>query len=406
MTSERQIEMTWRCSSCRARNLGRHIACQTCGSPKDESEEYEMPADTAGAAAVTDPRLLEMARAGANWRCRYCGSDQRTREGRCGQCGSDQAEGRSTAEPAPAPAAVARRRPSGLPAAGLLVGGLLLVLLACGIALASRGRSAARARLATAASALRLPFQDQKGTVAAVRWKQHVTVERWQVLSGEGFEEARPSDAFDVRPAGRRHHHKERVVAGYDTQTYTETVPDGTRTETYTEQESCGQDCTPRPQTCQEKCTPNKNGFATCRTECSGGGQDCRTKYCSVQKTRQVPQTKVVTKTRQVPRYQDVDRDAPWFQWKVWGWKPARTLETSGTSPRTFWPEDAEVKLGKGLATGEKERERRHGSYTLEVESAGARRSLELRSAEELALHPPGSSVSLRVWQSGRADLL
>ncbi len=43
--SERQIELVWRCSSCQHQNLGRHAICQSCGNPKDESEEYEDDAD-------------------------------------------------------------------------------------------------------------------------------------------------------------------------------------------------------------------------------------------------------------------------------------------------------------------------------------------------------------------------
>ena len=51
---QRQIEMTWRCSSCSHQNLGRDKTCQQCGDPKDKSEKYEMPADTASAASLRD----------------------------------------------------------------------------------------------------------------------------------------------------------------------------------------------------------------------------------------------------------------------------------------------------------------------------------------------------------------
>jgi hypothetical protein len=77
MGGERIIEMTWRCSSCQRQNLGRHKSCQGCGNPKDASEEFEMPSDTALAPTVTDERLLRMATAGPDWRCRFCGGDQR-----------------------------------------------------------------------------------------------------------------------------------------------------------------------------------------------------------------------------------------------------------------------------------------------------------------------------------------
>lgn len=383
------------------------MACQACGSPKDESEEYEMPADTASAATVTDPSLLRLARAGANWRCRYCGSDQRTLAGTCAQCGSAQAEGRSTAGVAPvAPAVVRVARP---PLGTLLfVAGVcaLLLVVAGSLVFSSRGGTRVRSQLGRGAAALAPPFHFETATVVAVRWKQSVTVERWQVTGGEGFEEAKPAEAFEVRPAGSRFHHKERVVAGYDTQSYTETVPDGYRTETYSAQESCGQDCTPRPQSCSEKCTPNKNGFASCKTVCSGGGQDCRTKYCNVTKTRQVPQTKTVTKTRQVPRYADVERSATWYTWKVWAWKVARTLEKSGSGTKPEWPGDAEVKLGKGLGPGERERENRRGDYRVELTAGATPRVLALPGPEALGSFAPGSQRTLRVWNGGRVEAL
>lgn len=383
------------------------MACQACGSPKDDSEEYEMPADTASAATVTDPALLRLAHAGANWRCRYCGSDQRTLAGTCAQCGSTQVEGQSTTARVPTAPAVAR-------AARPRLGMLVFVVAVCGLLLfvtwslvfLPRGRSRARAHLGRSAAALAPPFHFEAATVVAVRWKQSITVERWQITAGEGFEEAKPAEAFAVQPAGSRFHHKERVVAGFDTQSYTETVPDGYRSESYSEQESCGQDCTPRPQSCSEKCTPNKNGFASCKTVCSGGGQDCRTRYCSVTKTRQVPQTKTVTKTRQVPRYADADRSAPWFTWKVWAWKPARTLEKTGSDTKTEWPSDAEVKLGKGLGPGERERESRRGTYSVDFASGTTPRVLELPGPEALGGFAPGSKRTLRVWNGGRVEAL
>ena len=75
--SVRHIEMTWRCSACAAKNLGRHKVCQGCNHPKDGSERYEMPEDPSRAVSVTDADLLRMATAGPDWRCAYCGSDQR-----------------------------------------------------------------------------------------------------------------------------------------------------------------------------------------------------------------------------------------------------------------------------------------------------------------------------------------
>jgi len=409
MSSERQIEMTWRCTSCGHQNLGRHMACQGCGGPKDESEQYEMPSDTASAATVTDPELLRMARAGANWRCRYCGSDQRTLAGTCAQCGAAQGEGRSTAVvrptvEAPVPG-LTRASPLRLGAMVFVCGAVAFLVAVLGLlGVRSPGRVSQRAARGT--PSLSLPFHFEEASVTGVRWKQTLVVERWQVVPGEGFEEAKPADAFDVHPAGQRFHHKERVVVGQDTQTYTETEPDGFQTESYTEHEACGQDCTPRPQSCSEKCTPNQNGFASCKTVCTGGGQDCRTKYCDVPKTRQVPKTKTVTKTRQVPRYGDVDRDAPWHTWKVWVWKVARTAEKTGTTPATEWPDEKALAVGKGLGPGQKERVSRKGEYVVELQGPSGARKLELATGDALASYAAGSKRRVRVWRSGRVEVL
>jgi len=412
MAGERQIEMTWRCSSCGHRNLGRHMVCQGCGSPKDDSEEYEMPGSTATAATVTDPALLRMAHAGANWRCRYCGSDQRTLSGACGQCGSSQSEGHSTAARAPSPALdgpqpsvltrVGRRR---LAAVALSAGALLVVVLAiCGVARSDVGR--VHARVGSSTTAMKLPFHEEAGTVTGVRWKQVITVERWTKLPGEGFAESKPAEAVDVRSVDSRFHHTERVLDGYDTESYTETVSDGYRTESYSARESCGQDCTSRPQSCSEKCTSNKNGFASCRTVCTGGGQTCSTKYCTVTKTRQVPQTKTVHRTRQVPRYRNEARNATWYAWKIWGWKAVRSLEKTGETPDTRWPEEGEVKLGKGLAAGEKEREARSASYTARVMCGSTPREIQLTAPEQLRDFPVGGSRRVRIWNDGRVVAL
>src|SRR5687767_14562003 len=88
MSGERHIELTWICSSCQGQNLGRHMACQRCGNPKDASEEYVMPANPSEVASVTDPKQVAMATAGQHWKCQFCGCEQRAYHGGCSQCGA------------------------------------------------------------------------------------------------------------------------------------------------------------------------------------------------------------------------------------------------------------------------------------------------------------------------------
>lgn len=403
---ERQIEMTWRCATCAHKNLGRHMTCAGCGRPKDDAVEYEMP-DVEAAPTVTDPALLRMAKAAPNWSCAYCGSDQRALDGACARCGAGRAEGANAAHagpprpptpPRPARDAADVRALQARPVAWLI--GLVAGIVALGvggIGLAWCARGGDRAEVAVVAPPAPPPL-DFDAQVTSIDWRQTVHVDRWTAIPGEGFAEAQPPDAIEVRSAGTRVHHQSQVPDGFDTQAYTETVPDGFDTQTYTERVACGQDCTPTPQSCRQECTSNKNGFATCRDVCTGGGQRCTTRYCDQPRTRQVPRTKTVTKTRQVPRYKSVPVSEPWFTWKVWGWKEARAVSVAGTTAETWWPTREQVAGDAGAqASDAKERERRDGVYRATVVDArGESHTLSLANADELARYPLGAWLVVR----------
>lgn len=392
MTSggSRKIEMTWRCSSCGEQNLGRHKTCVKCGDPKDASEKFEMPSDTARAPTVTDPELLRHAHAGPDWRCAYCGSDQRRLDGECANCGGARGQGASVRAAAAAVPLAARdaRSVGGLsqipgPAAFLTV--LVGLVGTCGGAV---GVGSLTNDLP--------PTVDLPATVADASWERVVTVERWQILDGEGFAESRPAEAFDVSSQGQRHHHDEQVFDHMETETYYETVPDGFDTETYTEQVSCGQDCTTTPETCTEHCTSDDNGFATCSQSCSGGGQSCTTRYCSETRSRQVPRTRQEARTRQVPRYRAEPRTAEWFTWRVWGWRQDRVLRAAGTGSDPRWPPAEEVRLGEGLTEGQREREVRRESFVVHL-AGGPNRELRPATEADFRRFAPGSVHTVRV---------
>jgi hypothetical protein len=391
--AERQIELTWRCSSCGHRNLGRHLACQSCGSPKDDSEAYEMPPDPSAQASVTDPALLAMARAGANWRCRYCGSDARAPDGTCAQCGASQ---REAAVPAPHIARVHPRAGRSVPLTLPIVLGLLVgVLLVCGV-----GIFALRRPAPAAVTTLEPAHRDVVARVQSASWEHAISVERWQIVAREGFEDQKPEGAFEVKPAGERVHHVDKVPDGTTTETYTDQE---TRmvSESYSDREQCGEDCRPRPQTCREDCTNNQNGFATCKTVCSGGGQDCEPRYCTVQKTRMVQKSFPVQKTRTVPKFKDVPRMAKWLTWKAWDWAPARTVKESGTGFETRWPTEEAIALGKDLGKDEKERERRRASYEVALAASdGTHHRVFPATLDEFRRYE-NATVTLRVERHG-----
>ncbi len=390
--SERQIEMLWTCTSCGNKNLGRYDTCQACKNPKDGSEEWEMPSDTAAAPTVTDPKLLAMATAGANWRCGYCGSDQRNTDGTCKSCGGKKAEGRSLDE-VQAPAPVPRQpRASRGPVVAAVLGGLVLSMGTCVGCVVWLGSP-----------------EEVEAKVGSVSWKHRVKVERWQVVDHEGFAEARPANANAIKSLGQREHHREQVLDHYETEHYTVKEQDGYRTESYTERVKCGETCTGRPKSCKETCKPNKNGFATCKTTCTGGGERCTTKYCSERRTKQVPRYKDVRKTRQVPRYRSEPRFAEFFAWKSWEWKPNRVVEAEGSTSEVRWPSEEEIDAGVRLEEGEAERSVREGTWEVTFVAAGEKGERRFphpcKSLEEFQLYPLDSPHRLRLKASDQTVL-
>jgi hypothetical protein len=353
----RHIEMTWRCSTCGHQNLGRHKECVECKHPKDASEAYEMPADPSQAASVTDADLLRMATAGPNWRCAYCGSDQRKLDGSCQNCGASAVEGKEVEEEPPPPEPVA----------------------------APAGKRRARwVWLAIAAIVGAIWFwhwnvnrpRDFTGKVGAASWEQVIDVERYHIVDHEGFRDQMPADAFEVASAGNKIHHYDDVLDGYTT-------------EHYTVQVACGQDCTSTPRTCSEHCTSNKNGFATCRTSCTGGGRSCTTRYCSEARSRQVPHY------HKEPRYQEA------FRWRDWEWTRARSVRAAGQGVADLrWPVD-EAKVGLGLTGGEKEREQRRSRYVVTVGYGDKKVTFDVATSEELARFAPGTEHTVHT-ESGR----
>ena len=378
---ERVIEMTWTCSSCAHRNLGRHKTCATCGSPKDASESYEMPADPSTAASVTEAALVRMALDGPDWRCAYCGSDQRRADRGCARCGASAVEGAEVTETArpPADEDPAWRGPDRAARAWHRSWWVRALLAAAALALVVLGARAWSRRP-----------RDLDASVIARAWRHEVQVERWAVRAREGFVENRPPEVLDEVSLGPRVHHHEQVLDGYDTQHYTERVLDGYTSEHYSAQVACGQDCTTTAPSCRERCSSNRNGFATCRTVCSGGGQSCRTRYCSESRTRQVPRYRNEPRTRQVPRYRSEPRFADAYRWHLWAWGPQRTLARGGTDEASHWPTDEEVGLNRALDEGERERASRSGTYevSLRDEDAATWRITPATEAEFIPFAP------------------
>ena len=69
------VENEWTCGSCQTVNKGRDLKCTKCGAPKGKDEKDSV--DINSAQAVQDEKLINMANAGANWVCGYCGAQDR-----------------------------------------------------------------------------------------------------------------------------------------------------------------------------------------------------------------------------------------------------------------------------------------------------------------------------------------
>ncbi len=346
-----------------------------------------MPSDTSAAPSVTDPELLRQANAGADWQCGYCGSHQRRLDGACAQCGAAQSEGRRVpvggaaqapggAAPRALMAAAPRPAKTAWGRVALLVG-LALAAVPCvtcmGVAVFTDPPPPALERPVT-----------EVAEVTGGAWTRVVHIERYRVIEESGFVERRPADAFDIESLGQAHHHDEQVLDHYETEHYTEQVP-YQDTETYTDQESCGEDCVDLPESCSEVCTPDDNGFASCNTVCSGGGQSCTTRYCSVTRTRTVTRYRSEPRTRQVPRYRTEPRYAERFRWHVWRWGHDRDVTEAGDATQApAWPTDEELAPPAPLAEGERERTTREETYAVLLR-VGARD--EQLSATSLAVY-------------------
>ncbi len=76
----------WDCPSCGTKkNLGPNATCASCGQPRGP----KIPFYTDDSAPVVeDPELVARARAGADWKCKYCGADNRAGVMDCHQCGA------------------------------------------------------------------------------------------------------------------------------------------------------------------------------------------------------------------------------------------------------------------------------------------------------------------------------
>lgn len=331
---EEIVELTWRCTSCGVKGiLGRFKACPTCGSPR-EDEEMNMEgieeAEAGLTPAVTNPELLDLANAGADWFCRFCAAGNRGDIHQCMKCGGLQREPEAP-KPQPAPPVRPRQErveppreePIPMPPKGSNMVG-------CAIA------AGCTALVGSILLCVGLSVKEVQGEVSGLRWQRTVEVDAWLPTTVRLWEEdvtiregrnpvngAGEIAGFQLIEGSCRaeHHSNETYACGTHQESYS--CPE---TESYTG--TC--DDTER-YACGKTCKSTGNGFAKCNTKyCS------RTVTKSCRKTRTIPKTcyKTVTDYCTRPIYKSK------CGYASQAWKRIDTLTKSGRNedpPR--WPD-------------------------------------------------------------------
>lgn len=84
------VELEWTCPFCNTRNPGRVKVCRSCGAPQPKDVQFHQAAEDK---VVQDQEGLEMAQAGADIHCPFCGTRNPGTAVKCMNCGGDLTEG-------------------------------------------------------------------------------------------------------------------------------------------------------------------------------------------------------------------------------------------------------------------------------------------------------------------------
>lgn len=86
------VQLEWVCPNCNVRNPGSIKTCESCGAPQPENVKFERAAEEK---IVTDEKLVQAAKAGADIHCGFCGTRNPATATNCSQCGADLMEGKA-----------------------------------------------------------------------------------------------------------------------------------------------------------------------------------------------------------------------------------------------------------------------------------------------------------------------
>ena len=303
------VENIWACGSCSASNRGRDLNCRNCGKRKAAEVRDRVP-DPEAAPEVKAPALLRQARAGANWKCPYCGGQERDLEGDCTLCGGRRASSSHENTPGPTysrPAAFDVREPLWRkPAAVFLAGLVFLGLVVWLVAWCATPRTAE-----VRVDRLSWTYTEH------LRARETRHGEEWGRPGSKGFySEA----AFNVSCVEKQRGTKK--CKPYDCNPHDEPY-----------------DCRPHDCRCRKTCSDNGNGYSSCQERCDTCYETCY-------------ETVYDTCYKQCPVYDD------WCSYDYHEWPVEQTKTTSGNDHKVAWP---------GLvAADEKHRVQRVEAYAVE----------------------------------------
>jgi predicted nucleic acid-binding Zn ribbon protein len=80
------VNLVWYCPSCGVKNLGTQRTCQGCGKPQPDDVTFQKPEQDH---EITDDKVIEAAKKGADIHCAYCGARNPADAKICVQCGAD-----------------------------------------------------------------------------------------------------------------------------------------------------------------------------------------------------------------------------------------------------------------------------------------------------------------------------
>ncbi|MBE0672769.1 MAG: zinc ribbon domain-containing protein [Anaerolineales bacterium] len=86
------IQLEWVCPNCNVRNPGSVKTCESCGAAQPENVQFQRAAEEK---IVTDEKLVQAAKAGADIHCGFCGTRNPSTATNCSQCGADLKEGKA-----------------------------------------------------------------------------------------------------------------------------------------------------------------------------------------------------------------------------------------------------------------------------------------------------------------------